>query len=338
MSRKLPDFDTSPLIDGWGRIHTDLRLSVTDRCNIRCAYCMPAEVAFQPKSELLTYEEITRVVRVVAAMGVRTLRITGGEPLVRNDVPRLIRWLKDIAGIEEVALTTNGILLDELAAPLHAAGLDRVNISLDTLDESRFLQLTRRQGLARVLRGIEAALAIDFCKIRLNAIAIQGFTEPDVLPLAEFARKKKLELRFIEFMPLDADEQWKSDRVLTGAAIRDMLSARFGTLRPVAGRDASQPARDYAYADGGGVVGFIEPVSAPFCGDCNRLRLTSEGQIRNCLFASEATDVRRLLRSGGTDADLANAVRASVARKKAGHGIDSADFLRPRVAMYQIGG
>ncbi len=329
----------APLIDAFGRVHTDLRLSITDRCNIRCTYCMPAgTIQFQPREQLLSYEEIVRFVRIGTRMGISSVRITGGEPLVRAEVSRLVEMLKQVHALRDIALTTNGLLLADQAAALKSAGLNRLNISLDTLSEETFERISRRPGLARVLEGIAAAQQVGFDKIRLNAIAIRNLTEPDVLPLVQFARRRQLELRFIEFMPLDADAAWRSEQVLSGADIRRLIEAEHGPLEPVHGGDRSQPATDFAYRDGGGRVGFINPVTQPFCGDCNRLRLTSEGQVRNCLFSTEEADVRQLLRSGASDEQIADVVRQCVALKKPGHGMDSPEFLRPRRAMYQIGG
>ncbi len=330
----------APIIDSFGRVHTNLRISVTDRCNIRCFYCMPAEeVEFRPRSQLLTFEEIARFVSVAASMGVDRLRITGGEPLVRAEIPTLVRMLSQVDGIRDIALTTNGILLGDVANELRQAGLSRLNVSLDTLDEATFERISRRQGLPRVLEGIFAARAAGIEKIRLNALAIRGLTESDIVPLAAFAREHDLELRFIEYMPLDADGGWNSDQVLSGAEIKAVLVAAFGPMEPVERLDPAQPAVDYRFAGGGGRIGLINPVSEPFCGDCNRLRLTADGQIRNCLFSTSEWDARAVLRSPRlTDDDLAELIYACVDAKRPGHGIDSPEFLKPQRAMYQIGG
>ena len=328
-----------PILDSLGRVHSNLRISVTDRCNIRCFYCMPDEnIRFKPRDELLTFEEIEQFVRVAASMGVNKLRITGGEPLVRSELSELIRKLVAIDGIEDVALTTNGILLAEQAATLKASGLHRLNISLDTLNEATFQRITRRAGLERVLEGIFAARETGFERIRLNAVAIAGLTEDDVVPLGEFARAHKMEMRFIEFMPLDAEGNWQDDQVLPGEAIRAQLEQAFGPLVPAARPDPSQPAVDYQFADGIGKIGFINPVSQPFCSDCNRLRITAEGQLRNCLFSTTEWDARALLRSTADDNEIVELIRQCVWAKKPGHGIDGADFVRPERAMYQIGG
>jgi GTP 3',8-cyclase len=330
---------STPLIDGFGRVHTNLRVSVTDRCNIRCFYCMPAEnVRFKPRRELLTFEEIERFVRVVAAMGVNKIRLTGGEPLVRHGLPLLVEKIAGTEGIRDVALTTNGILLAEQAQSLKAAGLRRLNVSLDSLQRETFFRISRREGLDQVLEGIFAAQRVGFERIRLNAVAIRGITEPEIVPLGQFARRHGLEMRFIEFMPLDADGKWDATQVLTGERIRDALEAGIAPLMPLAVEDPSQPATDYAFADGVGRIGFINPVSQPFCARCNRLRLTAEGQVRNCLFSTEEWDAREILRGGGTDEELADLVRASVGAKRAGHGINDERFVKPQRAMYQIGG
>jgi len=328
-----------PLVDTLGRVHTSLRISVTDRCNIRCFYCMPDEnVAFRPRHEILSFEEMTRLVRLLATVGINKIRLTGGEPLVRADLPTLVAQLAQVPGIEEIALTTNGILLEEQAAALKAAGLTRLNISLDTLTEETFRRISRRDGLDRVLAGIAAAKRVGFERIRLNAVAIRGITEPEVVPLVNFAREQGLEMRFIEFMPLDAEQTWQHDQVLTGDEIRRLIEAAIGPLEPAARPDPSQPASDFRLVDGSGAVGFINPVSEPFCSDCNRLRLTAEGKLRNCLFSMVEWDVRTLVRNQATDAEVLQLVRDCVAAKKPGHGIDSPEFLRPERAMYQIGG
>jgi cyclic pyranopterin phosphate synthase len=336
----------SPLTDRLGRVHTSLRISVTDRCNIRCFYCMPNEnVRFRPRHEILSFEEIERFVRVVSQMGVHRLRLTGGEPLVRADLPRLVEMLAALPGIDDLALTTNGILLEEQAADLRRAGLERVNISLDTLNEETFQKISRRQGLDRVLAGIAAAQKVGFKSIRLNAIAIQGLTENEIIPLAAFARKRGLELRFIEYMPLDAENNWQATDVLDGETIRRILEAEFGPLVPVSRPHPSQPASDFEFADGHGRIGLIQPVSQSFCGDCDRLRLTAEGQVRNCLFSTAEWDARAILRkrAGSSptpedDEELATLIRACVQAKAPAHGINTIDFVRPERAMYQIGG
>ena len=331
--------DSRNLVDSLGRIHNNLRISVTDRCNIRCSYCMPDElIQFRSRHELLTYEEIERFVQVVASAGIHKLRITGGEPLVRADVPELVDRLVRVPGITDVALTTNGILLQEYAEPLRQAGLHRLNISLDTLDEATFRQITRRHGLQRVLDGIEAAQQVGFDRIRLNAISLRGITESEVIPLVQFAIERDLEIRFIEFMPLDAEHAWDQSRVLPGHEIQRLLESHFGPLLPTGRQHPSQPAQDFRFADGNGRIGLINPISEPFCGDCNRLRITAEGSLRNCLFAQQEWNVRDPLRSHAPSDAILQIVRDCIAHKKPGHGIDDPNFLRPGRAMYQIGG
>ena len=327
------------LIDSHGRIHNNLRISVTDRCNIRCFYCMPNEdIRFQPRAEILTFEEIERFARVAASLGVNKLRITGGEPLVRAELPKLIQQLVAIPGIDDIAMTTNGILLNEQAQALKAAGLNRLNISLDGLKEETFRRITRREGLQRVLDGIFAAREAGFERIRLNAVAIKGISEEEIVPLGKFARQHDMELRFIEFMPLDAEGNWEIDQVITGEFIREKLEAEFGLLVQSSRPDPSQPALDFHFADGCGKIGFINPVTQPFCSDCNRLRITADGKIRNCLFSTEEWDARERLRDSSDDATIARLLTSCISAKKAGHGIDSNDFVRPDRAMYQIGG
>jgi len=327
------------LIDSYGRVHTNLRISVTDRCNIRCFYCMPHDdVQFKPRGELLRFEEIERYVRVVAPMGVNKLRITGGEPLVRAELPKLVSALSRIPGIEDLAMTTNGMLLPRHAKALKEAGLHRLNISLDGLSEETFRRISRRDGLDRVLSGIEAAKSEGFKQIRLNAVAIRKVNEHEIVPLARFAREQDLELRFIEFMPLDAEQNWQDEHVLSGDEIRARLEAAIGPLTPASRPDPTQPAMDYRFADGVGRIGFINSVSEPFCDLCNRMRITAEGQLRNCLFSTVEWDARAVMRGGGSDEQLAQLTRDCVADKKPGHGTDSYEFTRPERAMYQIGG
>jgi cyclic pyranopterin phosphate synthase len=327
------------LVDSFGRIHTSLRLSVTDRCNIRCFYCMPAErVDFLPRPEILDFEEITRAARIFGDLGIRKIRITGGEPLVRRELPGLVRQLRAIAAIEEIAMTTNAILLDACARELKQAGLDRINVSLDTLDRRQFASLTRRDNLPDVLRGIHAAREAGFSDLRLNAVAIKGLTESQIIPLTQFALEHSLKLRFIEFMPLNSTGQWHENDVLTGAGIRQMIETHFGKLQPEPRPDPSQPAVDFRLTRFDGSIGFINSVSEPFCGDCNRVRLTAEGKIRNCLFSKDEWDLRKMLRDGSSDAEIQEMIRDCIAHKKAAHGIGSPDFEKPARAMYQIGG
>ncbi|MFO0956681.1 MAG: GTP 3',8-cyclase MoaA [Isosphaeraceae bacterium] len=327
-----------PLIDSFGRIHNNLRISVTDRCNIRCVYCMPESVAFLPRSELLTFEEIERFVRAVVPLGIDKVRLTGGEPLVRRDLTSLIARLAAVSGIRDVGLTTNGILLEPMARPLWEAGLRRINISLDTMDPARFERITRRPGFDRVIAGILAAKAAGFDPVKVNAVAIRGVNDVDVVPLGRFCREHGLEMRYIEYMPLDADQAWERDKVVFAAEILDLLAAAFGPIDPAPDQDPRAPAQDFVYRDGGGRIGMIASVSRPFCMSCNRIRLTAEGKLRNCLFSLEETDIRALIRGGAGDDAIAAAVRASVSSKWQGHEINTARFVQPGRMMHSIGG
>jgi cyclic pyranopterin phosphate synthase len=295
-------------------------------------------VQFVPRAEILDFEEIERFVRIAAGLGITKLRVTGGEPLVRRDLPLLIRRLAAIPGIRDLALTTNGVLLGELAGPLYEAGLRRLNVHLDTLDRERFLQIARRDDLDRVLEGLEAAKRAGFSKIKLNAVAVKGLVEPDIVPLARYARDNGFEARFIEFMPLDAQNLWDRSRVLLADDIIAMLSREISPLAPVPDPDPRAPASQFEYADGGGRVGFIASVSKPFCLNCNRLRLTADGKLRYCLFAIEEDDVKGPMRAGASDEEIAALIRRNLAGKWEGHEINSAHFVPPPRPMYSIGG
>ena len=330
---------TGPLVDGFGRAHTDLRISVTDRCNLRCFYCMsPEGVEFRPHAAILSFEEIERFVRVVARFGIRHVRLTGGEPLVRKGVCRLVEMLAAVPGVEDLAMTTNGILLPEYAESLRAAGLDRLNISLDTLDPHKFRQISLHDELPRVLAGVDAAERAGFRPIKLNALAIRGQTEDDVVPLARFARRRAMELRFIEFMPLDGADRWQNGSVLPGEEILQILSEGIGPLEPLQDGQPDAPATRYRFVEGGGVIGLIPSVSEPFCRRCSRLRLTADGTVQNCLFSTGQWNARTLLRGGGTDEQLAALVRQAVCAKKEKHGTESGQFARTERSMHQIGG
>lgn len=328
-----------PLRDTFGRIHDSLRISVTDRCNIRCFYCMPEEgVKFQAREEILSFEEIERVARIAAANGVTKFRLTGGEPLVRHDLPVLIRKLFAIPGIDDIALTTNAVLLAQHAAALYDSGLRRLNIHLDTLNRERFHQMTRRDDLPRVLEGIETAIRVGFTTIKLNAVAVRNLNEPDIIPIAHFCRERGMEARFIEFMPLDAQSIWDRAKVLSADEMLALISAEIGPLVVVPDADPRAPATEYRYADGSGSVGFIASVTKPFCLNCNRLRLTSDGKLRYCLFAIEETDIKTLLRGGSPDEAIAAAFAQTTQDKWLGHQINSTQFVPPPRPMYSIGG
>jgi GTP 3',8-cyclase len=328
----------APVHDGHGRAIGDLRLSVTDRCNFRCQYCMPADgLPWLERAEILSFEEIERLVSLFGEMGVRDVRLTGGEPLVRRDFPALARRLCALDELDEVSVTTNGYLLARDAEALVAAGVDRFNVSIDSLQRDRFFAMTRRDALPQVLAGLEAlARYPEAHPIKVNAVAMRGFTEHEVLPFARFAREKPYEVRFIEFMPLDADHAWDRDRVLTGAEIRDQI-AEVWPLEPEP-REPSATARVYRFADGQGRIGFINPVSEPFCGDCNRIRLTADGRLRTCLFSLGETDLRGPLRAGASDDDLEELIRDAVWRKELKHHVGDPGFVQPARSMSQIGG
>jgi cyclic pyranopterin phosphate synthase len=327
-----------PLHDGHGRPISDLRVSVTDRCNFRCQYCMPAEgLPWLDRKEILSFEEIERVVALLAAMGVSDVRLTGGEPLVRREFPRLVAMLAGVPGVEDLSLTTNGYLLERDAEALVEAGITRVNVSIDSLQRDRFFQLTRRDSLPQVLSGLEAiARHPEVRPIKVNAVALRGFTEEEALPFAEFARSTSYQVRFIEFMPLDGDHAWSRDQVLTGDEIRAIVD-RVHPLeeRP---REPHATARVFRFRDGRGELGFINPVSEPFCADCNRIRLTADGKLRTCLFSLHETDLREPLRSGASDAELETIVRNAVWRKELKHHVGERGFRQPARTMSAIGG
>jgi GTP 3',8-cyclase len=324
------------LVDGHGRAIGDLRLSVTDRCNFRCQYCMPADgLPWLDRSEVLSFEEIERLVTLFASMGVRDVRLTGGEPLVRRDFPRLAAMLAPLVG--DLSVTTNGFLLERDAEALVHAGVNRFNVSIDSLQRDRFFEMTRRDALPRVLAGLEALARFpEAHPIKVNAVGLRGFTETEILPFAEFARERPFEVRFIEFMPLDADRAWDMDKVLTGEEIRAAIDAEY-PLEPEP-REPHATARVYRFADGRGRIGFINPVSEPFCGDCDRIRLTAEGKLRTCLFSIGETDLRTPLRSGASDADLERMIRDAVWRKELKHRVNEPGFVQPARSMSAIGG
>ena len=327
------------LEDAHGRVISDLRVSVTDRCNFRCRYCMPAEgMPWIPREEILSFEEIERLVRLLVDLGVRDVRLTGGEPLVRREFPALVGRLRAIEGIDDLSLTTNGYLLAAQAADLVAAGIDRVNVSIDSLARARFFEITRRDALDRVLAGLDAIAAFPEVRpVKVNAVPMPGLGREDVLRFCDLARERGFQVRFIEFMPLDGDRAWRAEEVLTGAAVRAMVEEAGLALveRP---REPHSTARVYRFADGRGEIGFVNPVSEPFCADCNRLRLTADGKLRTCLFSLHETDLRGPLRAGADDAELGSIVRDAVWRKELKHRIDEPGFRPPVRTMSAIGG
>ena len=327
-----------PLVDSWGREIKSVRISVTDRCNFRCRYCMPADgLEWLPRDEVLSFEEIARLTGVLAAMGVEEVRLTGGEPLIRRDLPDLVRMLAAIPGVTDLSLTTNGVLLDRFAAPLVAAGLRRLNVSIDSLNHVRFAEITRRDALDKVLAGLEEAERHpELRPIKVNCVAVRGFTELEVPALAELARRKPYVVRFIEFMPLDADEAWRADDVLTGGEIRAIIEERWPLVEIPA--KASSTAKRYRFADGAGEIGFVNPVSEPFCSTCDRIRLTADGKLRTCLFSTRDWDLKEPLRNGASDAELEALLRNAVAHKELKHRINDPGFVRANLSMSQIGG
>jgi cyclic pyranopterin phosphate synthase len=327
-----------PLRDSWGREIKSVRVSVTDKCNFRCRYCMPAEgLEWLKRDELLTFEEMARLVSILAAMGVDEVRLTGGEPLARRDLPALVSMLAPIPGVDDLSLTTNGVLLDRYAGPLVEAGLRRVNVSLDSLSHVRFAEITRRDALDSVLTGLAAAEAYpELSPIKVNCVAIRGFTEQEVPAFAELARRKPYVVRFIEFMPLDADQAWRGDDVLTGGEIRALIEEHW-PLEEIPAK-ASSTARRFRFADGAGEIGFVNPVSEPFCSTCDRIRLTADGQLRTCLFSRREWDLKSPLRDGASDDDIAALIRWAVQHKELKHRINEPGFVRASRSMSQIGG
>jgi cyclic pyranopterin phosphate synthase len=328
-----------PLVDAHGRLISDLRVSVTDRCNFRCQYCMPADgLPWLEREEILSFEEIERLVRLFASLGIVDVRLTGGEPLVRREFPRLVAMLAAIDGVEDLSMTTNAYLLERDAAALVDAGIDRVNVSIDSLARDRFFQITRRDALPQVLRGLEAIAAHEAVRpIKVNAVAMRDFTEREVGAFAELARTTDYQVRFIEFMPLDADRDWTPDAVLTGAEIRAIIEREHPLVERE--RAPSATARVFGFADGSpGEIGFINPVSEPFCSDCNRLRLTAEGKLRTCLFSMHETDLREPLRDGARDDELEGVIRDAVWRKELKHHVGEPGFRPPPRSMSAIGG
>ncbi|MEX2555996.1 MAG: GTP 3',8-cyclase MoaA [Actinomycetota bacterium] len=329
----------SPIVDRFGRVATDLRVSVTDRCNFRCTYCMPAEgLQWLPRAEILTYEEIARLAGVFHALGVRTVRLTGGEPTVRRDLPELVRKLRNVAQDLDLSMTTNGLLLDVLAAPLKEAGLDRVNVSVDSLLRHRFAEMTRRDALEGVMRGLRAAEAAGLSPIKLNCVVLNGTNDDEVADFAAFARDTGYDVRFIEYMPLDADHGWERAKVLPSRKVLARIAERF-PLIPVEHEGDPSPATTCRFADGApGTVGVIASVTEPFCDSCDRMRLTADGQFRSCLFALNETNLRDPLRAGASAEELEALIRAAMWEKWSGHRINHPDFVQPQRTMSSIGG
>jgi cyclic pyranopterin phosphate synthase len=326
-----------PLVDTFGRIADDLRVSVTDRCNFRCTYCMPADgLAWLPKTEILSFEELTRILGIFVGLGVRSIKVTGGEPTVRADLPTLVRMFREVGPELDISITTNGALLDRLAAPLAEAGVDRATVSCDSLMRHRFAEMTRRDALDKVFAGLRAADDAGLTPIKINCVVIGGTNDDEVVEFARWARETGYEVRFIEYMPLDAEHAWERAKVVPSASILEAIDAVF-PLSPIG--HANEPATSYAFTDGApGRIGVIASVTEPFCDSCNRLRLTAEGQVRSCLFALEETDLREPMRGGASDDELRTLIRTAVWRKWSGHRINHADFVQPARSMSMIGG
>lgn len=335
----LKDMGQGHLVDRFNRIATNLRVSVTDICNLRCTYCMSEDTQFIDESKIMTFDEIDRLIQIAVSLGVNKVRITGGEPLVRRNLPDLISRVLEVDGITDVSLTTNGIGLAKQAQALYDAGLRRINVSLDTLSKAKFQQITRRKALAKVLDGLKEASRCGFAPIKINAVTMRGFTEEEVVKLVSFARENSYEMRFIEFMPLDADDIWGRNMFVPKKELIDKIRKLY-PLDPVESSSnfKHETAKNYQFKDGLGRVGFISSVSEPFCDDCNRVRLTADGKFRNCLFATEETDLLTPLRKGASNEVIAKMMIESVANKGVGHLINSVDFVKPERNMSMIGG
>ena len=328
----------SPIIDQFGRVATDLRVSVTDRCNFRCTYCMPAEgLQWLPKADVLSFEEIAKLVGVFHGLGVRTVRLTGGEPTVRRNLPELVRMLREVAPDVDLSMTTNGLLLDVLAAPLKAAGLDRINVSVDSLLRHRFAEMTRRDALDGVIAGLRAAEQAGLSPIKLNCVVLRGTNDDEVADFAAFARETGYDVRFIEYMPLDADHGWERAKVVPSTEVLEKIAERYALV--AIEHDDPAPATEFRFADGApGSVGVIASVTEPFCDSCDRMRITADGQFRSCLFSLEESNLRDPLRAGATDDELEALIRAAMWEKWSGHRINHPDFVQPRRTMSSIGG
>jgi cyclic pyranopterin phosphate synthase len=326
-----------PLVDSFGRVADDLRISVTDRCNFRCTFCMPAEgLEWLPKAEILSFEELTRLLALFVRLGVRSLKVTGGEPTVRADLPKLVGMFREVGPDLDISITTNGLLLDRLAQPLAEAGLDRATVSFHSLKPHRFAEMTRRDSLDKVLAGLKAAKGAGLWPIKINCVVMAGTNQDEVVSFAEWARETGYDIRFIEYMPLDAQHAWEREKVVSGAWILEEIHAHYPLQAESHG---SEPAASYGFADGApGRIGVIASVTDPFCDTCNRLRITAEGQFRNCLFALEETDLRGPMRAGADDDELERLIRENVAGKWAGHKINHPDFVQPDRSMSMIGG
>ena len=338
MSQTADSYISRSMTDKFGRRIRDMLISVTDRCNFRCTYCMPADnVEFMDRSNLLSFEEIKRVAQIVSSMGINRLRLTGGEPLMRKNLPALIKMLDEVDGIDDIAMTTNAYFLKDQAQSLKDAGLKRLNVSLDALDPDKFRDVNRRDCLQSVLDGLDTARKVGFKSIKINAVAVRNFSETEIMSLIEMGRSDGFEIRFIEFMPLDSDKVWERDKVLFGHEIVGMIKKNY-ELVPIDNSLEIGPASEYNFADGKGKIGIITAVSNPFCDHCNRIRMTADGKLRTCLFSTEETNLKELIRSGATDEAIIETINQAVLVKEPGHKINLDDFERPTRAMHAIGG
>ncbi|MBI4564644.1 MAG: GTP 3',8-cyclase MoaA [Planctomycetes bacterium] len=326
------------LRDSFGRQIRSVRISITDRCNFRCIYCMPKDPHWIPRDEILTFEEIIRFARIALSTGVEKIRLTGGEPTARRGLPELVKGIAGRPGLRDLSLTTNGMLLGELARPLWDAGLRRINISLDTLQEEKFVHIARRGAFTQVMGGIEKAQQAGFSPIKINMVVMRGYNDDEVADMARFSRDRAVHVRYIEFMPLDGDGIWSREKVFTAQEILDRITEEVGPLEMVTGGTLSDPARAFRFKDGRGDIGIIASVSEPFCFACDRIRITADGKLRTCLFSQTETDVRALLRGGAGDEEIARVIANAVWNKEAGHGINDPGFLQPKRPMYSIGG
>jgi cyclic pyranopterin phosphate synthase len=327
-----------PLIDSFGRVVTNLRISITDRCNFRCRYCMPEEgVKWMARQNILTFEEIVRLAKVFIGLGIEKIRLTGGEPTLRKDLPQLVAMIAPLPGLRDLGLTTNGYLLKELSGELYRAGLRRINVSLDSLSPARFNDMARRPAYEKVMAGLDELAKYPIRPVKINTVIMKGFNDDEVLPLVEFARTREYQVRFIEFMPLDGEGVWSRDKVMSTQEILDVVRSRY-LVFPKETRANHVPADTYVFADGRGEIGFISSVSEPFCYSCNRVRLTADGHFRTCLFSLQETDLKTPMRNGTTDAELARMIREAVRQKEEGHQINLATFVKPERNMSQIGG
>ncbi|HTF58034.1 MAG TPA: GTP 3',8-cyclase MoaA [Planctomycetota bacterium] len=326
------------LRDAHGRQIRNLRISVTDRCNFRCIYCMPKDPHWMPHENIMTFEEIVRFARIAISTGIEKIRLTGGEPTARKDFPRLVAMIAPLEGLRDLSVTTNGMLLKKLAQPLWDAGLRRINVSLDTLKEEKFVHIARRDALPEVMAGIEEARRVGFSPLKINMVVMRNHNEDEVGAFARLSREGPFHVRYIEFMPLDGDGLWSRDKVVPAQEILDRIRTEVGDLETMSGGTLSDPARVFRFKDGRGDIGVIASLSEPFCFACDRIRITADGKIRTCLFSHTETDVLGMMRGGADDATIAKTVVDAVWKKEAGHGINDPGFLQPKRAMYAIGG